>query len=235
MINLWQDESVVTYVTELRDVCFSYGKRTILKNLSFTVAPGECVVLAGPNGSGKSTAISILAGILRPDAGQVHVDGRVGFVPQGVALFEDMRVEDNLRFFAGLLGCGVQEGLPFGVDQIRKKKVSKLSGGMKKRVSIAGALLGDPQLLLFDEPCASLDVEYRGELTALVHRLKEQGRAIVYVSHDPTEVASFYDKLVFLGSEPAVYTREQLSGEPAEDQVFCTGFLKLFEQKKRGE
>jgi len=222
-------------MTELRNVCFSYGKREILKDLDFSVQPGECVVLAGPNGSGKSTALSILAGILRPDSGEVHTGGTVGFVPQGAALFEDMSVGDNLRFFAGLARCDIQKPLPFHVDQLWKKKVSKLSGGMKKRVSIVCALLGSPQVLLFDEPCSALDVEYRDELISLIHDLKDRGCAVVYVGHDPMEFASFYDKLIFLGDRPAVYTREQLSGDPPDDNHFCTKFLELFRARKREE
>lgn len=212
----------------LLDVSFSYGRQTILENLSLSVDPGECVVLAGPNGSGKSTALSILAGIFRPDSGQVFTEGLIGYVPQGTALFEDMTVGDNLRFFAGMAGTAIQSPLPFHVEQMWKKKVSRLSGGMKKRVSIASALLGSPRLVLLDEPCASLDVEYKDELISLVHDLKNQGCAIIYVSHDPMEVASFYDKLVFFGDTIVTYTRDQLSGCPADTNVFYRHFMELF-------
>lgn len=213
----------------LREVSFSYGKREILKNLSFSVEPGECVVLAGPNGSGKSTAASVIAGVLRPASGEVSVQGTVGFVPQGTALFEDMSVEDNLRFFAGVKNCDLPEQLPFGVERYRKTRVSKLSGGMKKQVSIACALLGAPQVVLMDEPCASLDVCYREELTAIINRLKERGCAVVYVGHEPMEFASFYDRLVFFREGYETYTREQLSGSPAEDARLCQQFVKLFQ------
>lgn len=219
-------------MTEVRDLCFSYGKRTILNNLSFTVQPGECVVLAGPNGSGKSTALSLLAGVFRPGSGEVHADGPVGFIPQGTALFEDMTVGDNLRFFGNFSGAS-DSPLPFGVNQMWKKKVAKLSGGMKKRVSIAAALQGEPRLLLFDEPCAALDVEYREELISLIHTLKEKGCMIVYVSHDPLEISSFYDKLIFFGDTPVTYTRAQLSGTPADDSLFCTNFTNLFREKNQ--
>lgn len=226
-------------MTGLRNVCFSYGRRTILENLSFSVNPGECIVLAGPNGSGKSTALAILAGVFRPDSGEVFADGPIGYVPQGTALFEDMTVGDNLRFFAETAGATIQKPLPFHVEQMWKKKVSKLSGGMKKRVSIAGALAGSPRTVLLDEPCASLDVEYKAELCSLVHSLKEDGCSVVYVSHDPMEVASFCDKLVFFGDEIAMYTREQISGDPADESVFYERFLKLFhenaERRKRNE
>lgn len=222
-------------MTEVRDICFSYGKRRILNNLSFTAEAGECVVLAGPNGSGKSTALSVIAGVLRPNSGAVSTEGTVGYVPQGTALFEDMSVADNLDFFAGLAHCPVPQKLPFGVERYRKTRVSRLSGGMKKQVSIACALLGDPQVLLLDEPCASLDVEYREELIGLICDLKARGRTVIYVSHEPMEFASFYDKLVFLGDHPVCLAREQLSGDRADINRLCTQFLALFCNARKGE
>lgn len=220
-------------MTELRNVCFSYGKRKILENLSFSVEPGQCIVLAGPNGSGKSTALAILAGILSPDSGEVIADGPIGYVPQGTALFEDMTVGDNLRFFAGLANASTPKQLPFHVEQMWKTKVSKLSGGMKKRVSITAAFLGSPQVILLDEPCASLDVEYKEELISLIHDLKRQGCAVVYVSHDPMEVESFYDKLVFFGDTVTAYSRDQLSGAPGDSNSFYKHFLELFHKIER--
>ena len=214
------------------NVSFSYGKKEILKNLSFSVGSGECLVLAGPNGSGKSTAASMVAGVLQPKSGEISVRGSVGFVPQGTALFEDMSVADNLRFFAGLKNCHVPERLPFGVERYRKMRVSRLSGGMKKQVSIACALLGDPEIVLMDEPCASLDVCYRAELAELITRLKNRGCAVIYVGHEPMEFASFYDRLLFFQDGYIEHTREQLSGNPAEDIRLCEQFAELFITQK---
>ena len=218
---------------ELLDISFSYGRKKILRNLNVTVRAGECVVLAGANGSGKSTALSVMAGVLRPSAGSVQVKGSVGFAPQGTALFEDMSVLDNLRFFAGLKKCAVPEKLPFGVEQYLKTRVSKLSGGMKKQVSIACALLGEPQILLLDEPCAALDIEYRQELVQMILEKKNQGCAIVYVGHEPQEFYPFYDRIVFFGNENREYTRQQLSANPEDELRFCNTFHELF--RTRGE
>ena len=214
-------------MTEIRGLCFSYGKRRILDGLSFTAGPGECIVLAGPNGSGKSTALALIAGVLRPDAGEVRTEGTIGYVPQGTALFEDMTAGENLRFFAGLAGCPVPEALPFAVEKHLGLKVARMSGGMKKQLSIACALLGDPQLVLLDEPCASLDIGYRDELIALIHELKERGKTVIYVGHEPMEFASFYDKLLFLGGETACFSRTQLSGKPADNALFCLHFSEI--------
>ena len=223
----------VKKMLEMQNVCFSYGRRQILNDLSFSVREGECLVLAGPNGSGKSTALSIAAGVLSPDSGSVRSEGGIGYVPQGTGLFEDMSVADNLRFFAGLAGCPVPEKLPFGVEKYLKKRVGRLSGGMKKQLSIACSLLGEPKVLLFDEPCASLDIRYRDELTDMVKRLKAEGRAVVYVGHDPAEFAPFYDRLLFFGGEISEYTKAQLSGDTADDRRLNIEFSKLY--KERGE
>lgn len=218
---------------ELTDISFSYGRKKILDNFGVTVRAGECVVLAGPNGCGKSTALSVMAGVLKPDTGALQITGTVGFAPQGTALLEDMTVLDNLRFFADLQKCSVPEKLPFGVERHGKTRVAKLSGGMKKQVSIACALLGDPQILLLDEPCAALDIEYRRELTELILEKKSQGCAIVYVGHEPQEFYPFYDKLVFFGNGYREYTRQQLSAESENELRFCNTFQELF--STRGE
>ena len=200
-----------------KGLTFSYNRKPLLEGLSFSAAPGECVVLAGPNGSGKSTALSLIAGVLKPEAGSVEVTGRIGYVPQGIALFEDMSAADNLAFFADLAGVTVPKELPFGISRYLKKKVSALSGGTKKRVSIACVLLGDPENLLFDEPCAGLDVQYRDELQDLILELKKQGRCILYVGHEVSEFAAFYDRMVFLGGEaPQVFEKAELSGSSGD-------------------
>lgn len=213
---------------QVQNVCFVYGKRRILDNLSFDASPGECVVFAGSNGAGKSTALSLIAQVLRPTGGTVTVQGRVGLVPQGTALFEDMSVQDNLSFFARLAGVPVPAALPFGVERYGKTRVSKLSGGMKKQVDIACALLGKPEVVLLDEPCAGLDVVYREELLALIRDLKSEGRTVVYVSHDPAEFAPIYDKLIFFGKEPVCQTKAQLSGDVPDDAVLYQHFSQLF-------
>ncbi len=195
---------------------FSYGKGRLIRDLGFTAGPGECVALTGPHGSGKSTLLSLVAGVMKPEAGTIRTEGKLGLVPQGTALFEDMTVEENLLFFAGLTGAAIPKELPFSLDQYRRRKLSALSGGSKKRVSLACALLGDPANLLFDEPCAGLDILYQQELIRLISSLKAQGRTIIYVSHDPQEYVSFFDRLIFLGGpSPRVFDAREFSGEAA--------------------
>lgn len=204
----------------VEDISFSFGKKTVFEKLGFSVSGGECVVIAGPNGSGKSTALSVIAGALAPATGQIIVNGKLGYVPQGTALLEDSTVSENLRFFASLSGGAVPAELPFNVASYLNMRVSKLSGGMKKQVSIACALIGNPDVLLFDEPTASLDITFRDEMVKLVRQLLHEGRGVVYVGHDPDEFRLFFDKLIIMGDEVRCYTKEELKEQIADADTF---------------
>ncbi len=219
----------------LNEISFSYGKKKIIENLSFSVAPGECVVLAGPNGSGKSTALSVIAGILKPSSGTVSAEGKIGYVPQGTALLNDATVLENLRFFASMSHGGIPEKLPFSVERYLKKKVTRLSGGMSKQVSIACALLGDPSIILLDEPCAALDISFRDEMISLVSELKANGKAIVYVGHDPSEFYPFYDKLVLPGISKTVLTRGVNNADADTEEKFIRFYKKYIKSYPQGD
>lgn len=210
---------------KVNNITFSRGRKKILENLSFRVGEGECTVIAGPNGSGKSTALALIAGVIKPDSGNIEKNGNVGYIPQESALFEDMTVLDNLRFFAKLAKSPPADANPFSVDSYLKKRVSKLSGGMKKQVSIACALQGAPQIMLLDEPCTALDTEFKDELIHIVKKWKSEGKSVVYVSHDPLEFLPFFDNLIFLGGSPKYYARKQLADELSTIENF-TEFYK---------
>lgn len=219
----------------LKNVSFSYGKKKVIENLSFSVAPGECAVLAGPNGSGKSTALSVIAGIQKPTSGTVTVDGKIGYVPQGISLLEDATVIENLRFFASISGGKIPEKLPFSVEKYLKKRVSRLSGGMSKQVSIACALLGEPSVILLDEPCAALDISFRDEMIKLLCELKAEGKAIVYVGHDPSEFYQFYDKLVLPGISETVLTRGENDADANTEEKFVRFYKEYIKSYPQGE
>lgn len=203
-------------VVEVNQLSFSYRKKQVLSEVSFCASEGECLVIAGANGTGKSTLMAILAGIRKPNAGTVICRGKVGYLPQNIALFEDMTVEDNLRFFAGLAKCDVPQELPFQLDGKRKDRVSRLSGGQKRQVSIACALLGDPKILLLDEPAAGLDMEYRESLIRLIQKKKDEGCAVLYVGHEPGEFEEICDNLLLLGTATKLYSRTELAAAGKE-------------------
>ena len=211
---------------EARALTFSWGKHKIIENLSFRVNPGECLVIAGANGTGKTTLLSILAGVLKPEAGEVTTDGRIGYVPQGSALLEDATVRENLRFFSDLAHAPIPENLPFAVRENLSKKVKNLSGGMKKQVSIACAMAGEPEILLLDEPCASLDLPFREDMTAMVTDWKRSGKAVVYVGHDPAEFEAFCSSVLFLSDPPVLLRRGDMEDFAG---VYHTNIMKTKE------
>lgn len=217
---------------EVNQISFSYRKKPVLSDISFRIQEGECIAVAGVNGRGKSTLLAILAGILKPKEGTAVCHGKVGYLPQSISLFEDMTVEDNLRFFAGLAKCAVPKELPFRLDDKRKERVGKLSGGQKRQVSIACALLGEPKVLLLDEPAAGLDVEYRESLIQLLQEKKAAGCTILYVGHEPLEVADICDRLLFLGETVKLISKEELAGETEDKLLFCKNYMELMKSKK---
>ncbi len=180
-------------------LAFRYRRQSILRDVSFAVAPGQVLVIAGPNGSGKSTLLSILSGALKPESGTIRTDGeRIGLVPQGNAVFDDMTVRENLAFFSRLSGTALTRPLSMGLEPYADKLAGQLSGGYKKRLAIACTQMSSPEIWLFDEPCTSLDIVWRDEMIQTIHALKAHGCAIIYVGHDPAEFLSFYDAILFL-------------------------------------
>ncbi len=190
---------------EMSHLTFSYGKHTpnILTDVSLVAEDGECTVLCGENGAGKSTLVGLLAGILQPSGGTVRHTGRLGYLPQESALFDDMSARDNLKFFAKLYGTKLPQDseLPFGTADFLGKKAGELSGGMKKRLSLACMLIGKPDTLLLDEPSAALDAEHRKELVQLLSSLRKEGKCILYIGHDVQDYRELCDKRYLLSGE----------------------------------
>ncbi|WP_229518908.1 ABC transporter ATP-binding protein [Massilia rhizosphaerae] len=196
----------------------SYGTRRAVDGVSFQVLAGQTVGLLGPNGAGKSTIVSMVCGLLRPDAGQVLLDGqsvttgaasvkrRIGLVPQDLALYEDLSAHENLRLFGALYGLKGQAlneriarvlGLVNLVDRARDKPAT-FSGGMKRRLNIAAALLHDPDLLILDEPTVGVDPQSRNAIFDTLEALQAQGRALIYTSHYMEEVERLADHIVII-------------------------------------
>ncbi len=215
---------------EVKGLSFSYARNKIFENVDFCLDKGECLVVFGANGIGKSTLLSTLAGLNRPRSGSiVRPSGVPGYIPQDGGIFEDMSVGDNLRFFAGALGAkkALSSPLPFGFSANDRRRVSKLSGGNKKKLSIVCALLGAPGLLLLDEPCAGLDLNYRDELQGLIAEEKAKGTEIVYVGHEPGEFFPFFDKLLIMRREGVrLYTRSEVIKNDSDGLNELTAFLR---------
>jgi len=185
----------------VRNVFKSFGKEQVLRGISLDIPAGEVYGLLGPSGSGKTTMVRILAGTLAADSGAVTLDGvpqpnrrslsRIGFMPQYDALYNDLSGLDNLRFFGRLyrmdrrrLNARIDDVLELtGLGADRKKRVSLYSGGMKKRLSLATALLHGPDVLLLDEPTVGIDPVLRRTIWEEFARLRAEGRTLVVTTH----------------------------------------------------
>lgn len=172
---------------EISDLSLAYGKRTILENISFTLAAGEAVALCGENGSGKTTLLTAAAGILRPTHGKIRRSGKVGYVPQSAALLEDMTFADNLRYFSAIARARVPQVLPLCADELRPMRVRDMSGGMKKLCSIVCTLVAAPDILLLDEPYAALDEAHAAMLTDYLGDFLQNGGTLLIAAHDEDE------------------------------------------------
>lgn len=193
---------------EIVNISKSYGKKKVLHDISMTVREGKCTGVIGANGCGKSTLFRIMAGIEKADGGKILLNGKekvnsakeltrlAGYIPQDNALLEELTVRDNLLLWASFGDVRTNNerikelSLQFNILGMEKEKVKNLSGGMKKRVSIACALVNQPKLLIMDEPSAALDLVFKEELKQYMSHFTKQGGSILISSHDEGEILS---------------------------------------------
>jgi ABC-2 type transport system ATP-binding protein len=181
-----------------RGVARRFGTHVALEPTDLDVRPGESLALIGPNGAGKSTLLSILAGALEPSEGAVErADGvRVGWVPQRPSFYDRLTPRENLELFARLEGGAAFEHLLSRFDVPADRPAHTLSVGNRQRLNVALALLGDPRVLLLDEPTASLDPEQRRRLWEIVDTLHDAGGAVVFVTQNLEELDRHADRVV---------------------------------------
>lgn len=202
----------------LDGVSLSYGAVPIIRNLSLDVGAGEMVALLGASGCGKTTTLKLIAGLLRTDAGSISIDGapvngtpvekrRAGVVFQKPLLFPYLSVEQNVGFSLRMRGASpseihkrVRDALAMvRLEGFESRRPSQLSGGQEQRVALARALVGDPRILLLDEPFASLDENLRVEIRTLVRVLQRKlGITTIFVTHDRAEAAAMAHRIAFL-------------------------------------
>ena len=189
-----------------------------VNDVTIALSPGEVVMLLGRNGSGKSTLIKVLALATQPDHGSVSEDAlsdrnartAIGYVPQEIALFEDLSVWENLRCFAPSYtpdpSARIKETMEaLALTDIRRKLIKSLSGGQKRRVNLAAALLGTPQYLILDEPLAGVDVQSEERIMTLLHSYKAGGCGILISSHQPRQLRSLADRALLLEAGNCVF------------------------------
>jgi ABC-2 type transport system ATP-binding protein len=195
-----------------------FGSITAVAGVSFAATPGEVLGLLGPNGAGKSTTISMLAGLTKPDSGSVTIDGvtlgtgadptkrRLGLVTQEIALLEELPARMNLEFFGGLYGLtgrklAARIAAVLELTSLTERAAdlpSEFSGGMRRRLNIACALLHEPQILLLDEPTVGVDPQSRNAIFETIEVLAGEGRTLIYTTHYMEEVERLCDRIVII-------------------------------------
>jgi ABC-2 type transport system ATP-binding protein len=210
------------------DVTKRFGEREALRGVSFRAPAGERPAVTGPNGAGKTTLLSILAGIVEPSGGAVRAD-RVGWVPQQPAVYGKLSVAENLQLFARLEKVAdVRAAVTRALEQTdlterAGDELSTLSGGNRQRVNIAIGLLGEPPVLLLDEPSSALDPRHRQRVWTFLDRLASEGTTIVFATHDLAEAARHADRVLVLADG------ELLFGGTPDELETAVGAAKDFE------
>lgn len=213
-------------VLNLFDICKNFGRKKIISNFSMTIKKGQIVGLVGPNGAGKSTLIKIMVGLLKPTRGQVYINGislkrdyekaisNVGCIVENPEFFPDMSGYENLDYFAGFRKNISKEDIDEIADKVGLQnrihdKVRKYSLGMKQRLGIALALLGNPRILITDEPFNSLDATSVYEIRQLVKMLaKDKNLTMIISSHNLNEIQSLCTDVVFIKEGRLVLQKE---------------------------
>ena len=207
---------------EAQGLCKSYGSRAVVSELSFAVGAGEIVGLLGPNGAGKSTTVAMLCGLVAADRGQVFVgEGgtrqeltedsqapkrRIGIVPQELSIYDNLGAAANLALFGALYGLDgpllrqrVDAALQLvGLADRARDKASTFSGGMKRRLNIAAALVHDPDVLILDEPTVGVDPQSRNAIFDNLEELRRRGKALLYTTHYMEEAERLCDRIVII-------------------------------------
>ena len=202
----------------VRSVSKSFGHIKAVENVSFNIEKGEIFGILGPNGAGKSTIVNILNTLVKPDKGEVIIDGIdikddgetikliMGVVPQEIALYEELSAYENMMFWGGLYDIPTQEikknvnkTLEI-VDLVNRKddRIKTFSGGMKRRINIACSLLHNPKILVLDEPTVGVDPQNRNHIFEVIERLNNEGMTIIYTTHYMEEAERFCDKIAII-------------------------------------
>ena len=216
------------------NIASSYGKKKVLCAVNIAAGAGQCVGIVGTNGCGKSTLLNILAGLRKADSGEIYFDGvraqgrqpfirYAGYVPQESSLIPELSVMDNLRLWyedADALRQSLEQGFlrALGVDRMCRERAGKLSGGMKKRVSIGCALAGNPPILILDEPDAALDLPGKADIRGYLGMYKQMGGTVLLATHDEIDL-ELCDRVFALSGGVSKEIDRTLRGEALLRQI----------------
>lgn len=220
-------------IIEVKNISKRFNDKLVLDNISYEVKEGEIFGFIGPNGAGKSTLINIMTSLLTPDSGTIKICGYdilrepikakecMGYVPQELALMEELNAYDNLEFFGALYGLKgkllkerIAEALKVtGLEDTKKQKVKKFSGGMKRRLNIAVSILHHPKVLILDEPTVGVDPQSRNHIFSFIKNIcKDWGTTVIYTSHYMEEIEELCKRvfIIDLGKEVSYGEREEI-------------------------
>ncbi|NEU05502.1 ABC transporter ATP-binding protein [Clostridium senegalense] len=220
-------------IIKVKNVTKRFNDKLVLDNINYEVREGEIFGFIGPNGAGKSTLINIMTGLLTPDSGTIEVCGYdilkdpikakkcIGYVPQELALMEELNALTNLEFFGALYGLKgkllkerIEEVLKItGLEEKKKQKVKKYSGGMKRRLNLAVSILHHPKVLILDEPTVGVDPQSRNHIFSFIKNIcKEWGTTVIYTSHYMEEIEELCKNvfIIDLGKEIAYGCKNEI-------------------------
>ncbi len=238
---------------EIKNLRKTYGDLVAVNDVSFTLEQGQLIGLLGPNGAGKTTTVSMIAGLVTPDRGEVRIGGvmlkgdtdpikrKIGLVPQDLALYDELCPTDNLRFFGALYGmsgtplsAAIKDVLDLvGLADRARDAVKNFSGGMKRRLNLAAGLLHDPDILLLDEPTVGVDPQSRNAIFDNLELLKSRGKALLYTTHYMEEVERMADRIVVIdhgkviANDTLAGLHSQAPAKPGERPSLEAVFLTL--------
>lgn len=236
-------------IVHVKDFSLTIGKKEIVKELAFDVMPGEVFAFLGSNGSGKTSTIRSLLGIYQATTGVLHVNGTpltpataraVGYLPEERGLYTRSKVLDTMIYFGELKGMTRDDARDFSLTFLERVelsdkanlKIKKLSGGQQQKIQLGVAIMGDPELLILDEPTKGLDPVNRKLLLDIVDELQQKGVAVIYITHLMEEVERLADRLLILkdgkarayGTVAAV--KKEFESESIEDI-----FVQIYKEK----
>lgn len=225
---------------EIKKISKEYGDMIAVNDIDLEINKGEIFGILGPNGAGKSTLIGMICGLIKRTSGEIIYEEKetktrrfkenIGIVPQDFALYWDLTAEENIEFFCSLYGFKgrdlkgrVDKVLEFvGLTDVRKKRASEFSGGMKRRLNIACAIAHSPKLIIMDEPTVGIDPQSRNHILKSVLKLRDEGATVIYTSHYMQEVDDICDRIAIIdkGNVIAEGTSEELKNLIDDKRIF---------------
>lgn len=239
-------------IVKIEDFSLTIGNKSIVKDISFDVMPGEVFALLGSNGSGKTSTIRCLLGIYEATSGKLLINGKkltpetaaaVGYLPEERGLYTRSKVLDTMVYFGELKGMSREDAKAFSLEFLQRVelsdkanvKIKKLSGGQQQKIQLGVAIMGNPRLLILDEPTKGLDPVNRKLLLDIVDELQQKGVAVIYITHLMEEVERLADRLLILkdGSIRAYGSVEKVKKEFKSKSIEDI-FVKIYKETSTG-